>query len=620
MSSISPLGQLYRDGEGINLRINALKCPDADPHQIPQLTQDVTAFNQKLDLIRFPTPAAKYALVNDVKRFRTEILQFTQELGKVIEIEDEFQTYCFSFPEERSWKEKMASLKDHVNYLKKGFRSQRDRLMVFQRHLDDVVDYKKAGVRIDDPTYLSPFFKFYQLCSKVTARPEEIISGFQALPEKEQKDMCALGRGEWFSHFATFLVENFRREDFVQWLNTSYLVHKVNKLEPSDHFNLHGAVYLLAKADRVIIAGRDLEWGKYHLFDSPERLVTALNQMEAKKIANRLQKIYTELQEEFGNRIAYQLVQNCPLLLSFKKGVSKELPHEEVLAELKKRAKCLLYLQDSLSQLTRKNPQLLRNGCAARSSAWKGLERFFLTFPTILDQGQIHRFDFFTSIVDELLNGKYDETAVGIILDRLLMRESFHPSSSDLTDQIRLIDINRLAHEQINSRCLNRAEESFNRDVFVLPSSVDKQGKFKPIPNPLARNEAYGSRCDRVFGFGMTAPLRLLAPHPFSQRVQAVRKGILSAIEMLNGPKISSEVRGSIFHEMYLLLGEGRQIDRLGEMIFCNREGFHSSEEEKLLAIQNYLHSTAIPRSHKRLWHSRLDTIIGSIIAVALMI
>lgn len=596
MSSTSSLAQLYKDWGGINSRINALKLPDADPNQIPQLSKDVSAFTQKMESVHFPTPAAKYTLINDIKRFRTAIIQSTQELGKIVPIENEFQTYCFSFPEEQSWKEKINSLKSRINDLKKGCRSQLNRLEVFQKHLHAVSDYKKAGVGIEDSAYLNPFFKFYQLCCKGDARPEEITVAFQVLPEEERKSMIQLGMGKWFSDSGAFKEEN-RRTDFVHWLNTSYLVHKVNNLEHSDRLNLHGLVYVLAKADGVIIQGWDLEWGKNHLFNRPSRLVRALNQLEAKTISNRLQEIYAELQKDFGSRIAYQLVQNCPLLLSFKKGSSKEFSTEQLLAELKKRAGCIWYLQQSWSQLTRKNPLLLQNGHAARSSAWKGQERFFLAIPVFLDQKHIQRFEFFTSIVDELLSGSYDETTVGIILDRLLMRESFHPQLSDLTDQLRLIKINGMVQEQINCRSLDRAVESFNRDVFVVPSSLDKQGKFKPIPNPNARNEAYGSRCDRVFGFGMTAPTRLLGPRHFSQRVQAVQKGSLSAIEMLNDPEVPNKVKGSIFHEMYLLLGEGREIDRLGELIFCDKEGFHSSEQEKLLAIQNYLNSEAF-RDH----------------------
>jgi hypothetical protein len=478
-----------------------------------------------------------------------------------------------------------------------------------------------------DPNDLNSFMKFYQRCRESVLcadnlNPERLVGDFLALPSSEQRLICdgakkALGIRDPFDYYHDiFAHPNFHLPHFSDWLDRSYFKIKVAMLTIEERDELYTQMKSLATSEGFIIEGWDRDWGQHHLFDHPPRLIQALNILESKKISHQLNSFYHDLEQDYDDQIADKLLETCPLLLPIRQGMISESQIASLTDELKARATMIRRLQEAYHQLEKKYPEQLFND--SRKKAWKGQEMFFLTFPTFFQSQECQRFGYLISIVDELIKGKYDPTTAGIILDRILTRDSFHPLSSDLAAHFKLKELNKIAKDQINHRKLCKAGESLFKDIFIIPSPTDKQGKLKPLLPGAVMMEVHASKCDRVFGFGMTAPTMRLGLTNFSERLHEIRQMMLDAanfklrkdffradqlkqcaIKMLKDPEFPSEVRGGIFYEMYLLRGNQRKIDNLGEKLFYDQNEHQTTEREKALAIQNYLDSDSFI-SHRR--------------------
>jgi hypothetical protein len=308
------------------------------------------------------------------------------------------------------------------------------------------------------------------------------------------------------------------------------------------------------------------------------------------------------LQQDTGCslRVAELLIRQCPL-------VDRPNLSAPILRDLAQRAKCLDHLEKLQEGLHRKYPALNNE---ARASAFRAQEIFFVTLPVCLGEKEMQRFACLTSVLRELVEGNYDSLTAGMILDRLLARESRHGAASDLHDHLRLLALKRLVKGQIVRGQLVHAEEASYKDIYVIPSVADKQGKFKPLPPGSCAKEVHAYRCDRALGIGMSAPTLRFKFHfvPSLVTIQELfRAAVLldsqknrseaqrqrqRAIAQLNAPDFPEEVRNAIFGEMYALCGEGRQEEDLGKMLMLDS---HHADRCKALAIDNYMHSPAFP-------------------------
>ncbi|MGC1877973.1 MAG: hypothetical protein WA678_01190 [Rhabdochlamydiaceae bacterium] len=375
----------------------------------------------------------------------------------------------------------------------------------------------------------------------------------------------------------------------------------LSTLSTEERKKLEGDVKEIALKEGVVIEDWDQEWGQHHLFDDTARLVQAL--MEKKK------------NELFGFAYPPQAVNlvacHCPLMWG-------NLFSKESDQELLKRVSALNNFQRYKAELDAKYPNLdlgSSKDIETRNSAWKGMEMFFLLFPTRLTNVENDLFNLFMSIAHELLTGKYDEVTAGIILDRLLLRVSFHPTQTDLTNHLRLKELNVMTQDQIRKRSLQKAGESLWKAISIIPSQENKLGKFKPLDKSSAMKEVYASQCDRVLGFGMTSPTQMFhCSNLFLfQAMQDIKElfdgadtefkqgnfeeaGHLRqrAFDLLNAHDIPIEARSWVFGKMYALYGEERIVDLLGEKLFYNYGGYSTSDGEKAMAIQYYLTSDVI--------------------------
>lgn len=386
---------------------------------------------------------------------------------------------------------------------------------------------------------------------------------------------------------------------------------KVGLLNTTERSVLEGAIYTLAKKDGVLIEGWDKQWGKHHILDNDSRLITAF----LKQI-----KVYIQSQAHCSENTAELVIQYCPC-------VDEVTLNEQTLKDLVLRAKCLTCLDDLKNQLNKKYPELglYNSDSSPRVRGWIAQETFLLTVPVCLTPKEMERFNYFASVVQELINGQYDTKSAELILDKLLERESNRPSSPHLESHIRLLQIKKIANEQINGPGLNRADESLYKDLFVVPRADDKQGKFKPLHLREATKETYAYQCDRMLGIGMTAPTMMLKTGNLAAKVETIRKLFQSAatsanrtvitetddkenitrgkdisgahwlrqkaFSLFNENTIPQEVRNSIFAEMFHLCGDHRAIDRLGELLLFNSPGFETTDKQKECAIQNYMRS-----------------------------
>lgn len=381
------------------------------------------------------------------------------------------------------------------------------------------------------------------------------------------------------------------------------LAAHMNQCNSEERGALEGAVYSLAKTEGEYIAEWDTQWGKHHLLDKDDRLIAAL-----------LERRKTFLKHETGcsDRIADLVVRYCP----FEEQIAMS---NGELSDLVQRAKNLSRLEELKIQLIGKYRGLnLGNPDydTLQVRGWKAQETLFLTRPACMELRDQLRFTYFTSVVEELIHGNYDSETASMILDRLLERESLRPTSSNLQSHMRLMEIKNIALRQIHENCLSRGDESICKDIFLVPSNYHKQGKFKPLSPGEAIKEVYGYHCDRMLGIGMTAPTMMLNPEKLVMRLAAIRNLFKSAVALrglkdhvkadlqtkrafalLSASDFPGEVRNSIFSEMYNLYGNNQSIDSFGEKLLFNTDGHHTSDLEKIRAIENYM------RSELFAWH-----------------
>jgi hypothetical protein len=371
----------------------------------------------------------------------------------------------------------------------------------------------------------------------------------------------------------------------------------MSAFDPASRSHLEKKVADLAVADGVAIEDWDKGWGHHHLFENTARLVNALVEKKKRDL----------LQSVCSDKKADLIFSHCPIVV-------ENLLSNKADAEIVQRAQIIARLENLKDQL---NARYALHLCASENespltSAWKAVEMHYLTCPTFLSLKQTRRLSYFTTIVEELLNGNYDPISVEIILGRLMTKESFHPTSADLGNALHLKSLKRMVKEQINHRCLQTAGESLWKPIYTVPSAQDKHGKFKPLQIEAAMREVYASHIDRLCGIGMTAPTELLDSKNFFESVCEVKELLRSAqikclqkkcgeaeplrkkaFSLLNVPHIPEEVRNQIYGKMYAISGNGRCVEELGQKLFYNEDGYATTDREKALAIENYFNSDA---------------------------
>lgn len=390
--------------------------------------------------------------------------------------------------------------------------------------------------------------------------------------------------------------------------NHAQLREKVQSLSPMEQEALEVALQTVAQEEGVRIERWDTQWSKNHLFDSDGRLVRAF----LKRLKDAIQ-----MHARCPANIADLVVGHSPFLNNIHWDST-------TFDELVERAQHLFQLNYLKNQLGGKYPELnlFCEDSTSRIRGWKAQETFLLTLPTYLSPKEKERFKYFTSIVRELIQGKYDAKSAELILDTLLERESRRPSAPHLEDQIRLLDVKRIAESQIRGCGLNRADESIYKDIFIVPHKNEKRAKFKPLPSCETAKETHAYRCDRMLGIGMTAPTILLKTKSLAASLDTIRQLFHSAMitanktvsisenetgkdvvgakwlrekafSLLNSHAIPQEVRNSIFGEMFLLCGDSRQVEQLGEFLFFDKPGFGATDKQRECALSRYLASDA---------------------------
>ncbi len=377
----------------------------------------------------------------------------------------------------------------------------------------------------------------------------------------------------------------FTREQLETYVST------LNAAEVND---LQREVYFKALTDGVTIEDWNRDWGRYHLFDSTTRLVHTIFK---KKCVGLFHAFGQDCPDGAAKFIAYP----CPLFL-------KNLLSTQADPALTQRVRIIARLRSLNHNLCTKYPQLFADSSSIQS-AWKVKEMHYLSLPESLGSKEMEQFEYLTSVIEEVVKGDYDEIAAEIILERLLRKEFFHPTSTDLSNDLRLRSIHKMTIQQIHNHSLQTSDQSAWKPIYVIPSDEDKQGKFKPLDIHSAMKEVYAAQCDRLCGLGMSAPTGLLRNKNIFSAVYEVKKLFEASSRQENGEKaallrqhafelfheshIPQEVRNCIFGEMYTLCGDRREIDSLGEKLFYSTGGCSTSDREKCIAIQNYLNSEA---------------------------
>ncbi len=367
------------------------------------------------------------------------------------------------------------------------------------------------------------------------------------------------------------------------------------------HFDLHtlrlieSQLKRAALSEGVAIEDWDKEWGKYHFYDDTARLVKVMIEKKRADLSRYLE----------SERTADLIFNQCPL--SYENLFSQSLAPELIL-----RGIAILRLEHLKKTWNSKYPRLRLcddEEFDARSRAWKAREISFVVRPGSIGPRSLTLLSHFSSVVEQLVK-EGDENTAKTLLDSLLRRNPFHPTSEDLGNHSRLKSLKEITLLQIQSSALNTASESLWKSIKVIPSPEDRQAKFKPLSRSDAVREAYAADCDRILGFGLTSPTKFVAfpvLHPYLSEVKSEFEFANSvaktdqpemakyhsqrAFDLLNDVSIPTISRHFIFGEMYRLYGNGSEVDLLGEKLFYNYDGYSTTDLEKATAIQNYLNS-----------------------------
>jgi hypothetical protein len=374
--------------------------------------------------------------------------------------------------------------------------------------------------------------------------------------------------------------------------STNEMKEHMKKFDARTLQEIEAKVRQSAVSEGVQIQGWDKEWAKYHLYDSTARLVKALVEKKKEELFSYLKSKTT----------ADLIASHCPLL--FESLFSPKMDPELVL-----RGRCINSLELVRSQWNAKFPRLrlcVGDEFDARSRAWKAKEISFLVYPGRMPGQTFFQFSsHFLPVVEQLIE-EGDEKSAEIALDLLLRRESFHPMPQDFSEHLRLKEMEKI----FPSTFLHTASESLWKAVSVIPSSTDRQAKFKPLSKHDGIREAYAYQCDRIFGFGMTAPTKYISAsiicpflfeinEQFKQADIEARNGHDQAadihrkrgFDLLNHPTFPAVARNAIFGVMYRLYGRNQDVEVLGEKLFYNYGGFSTTDAEKSIAIEVYLDS-----------------------------
>lgn len=393
-------------------------------------------------------------------------------------------------------------------------------------------------------------------------------------------------------------VINFGFPLFFHVPSIDFLKGHMNNFDLNTLQDIESKVRRSGLQEGVQIADWDKDWGKHHLYDSGARLVNAL--IEKKK-----EVLFEYLK---SSRTTNLIASHCYLFFD-------NLFSQKIDPELLTRGGIVNLLEQLKNQWNTKYPRLrlcVDDEFDARSRAWKAKEISFLVYPIPMNPQMFAEFsNSFLSICEQLIQ-EGNEKAAEIVLDCLLRRESFHPNAEDLNCHSRLRSMNKMVLEKVFlSNGLHTASESLWKNVTVIPSQEDRQAKFKPLAECEGAREAYAYQCDRVLGFGMTAPTQFISTSGLGTFLSKIKSAFVlahsemgnwhtelaakhrqRAFDLLNHPFFPADARNAIFGEMYRLYGKGQKIEILGEKLFYNYGGFSTTDREKATAIDHYLVSS----------------------------
>ncbi|MBS0651678.1 MAG: hypothetical protein JSR93_11000 [Verrucomicrobia bacterium] len=406
-----------------------------------------------------------------------------------------------------------------------------------------------------------------------------------------------------------------RLEVFLERLRSEYLPLKVSLLGADDLDFLKHDVEKRARGEGVVIEDWDLDWRHHHLYDSPERLVSALSQLTLMSRNETLFSLWKGLRRVGSGHAASRLLLQCPLLEDLRRGRVLEVGPTEIY-ELQMRAALLNRFHSLQLRLERQYPSLKWVFADLSNPLSKGMneKRMQIILSPSLLFGQsatgssssetspksklVSSLETYLSIATELTRpGRIEEADAKYLLDVANKQYTLRPSAETVQSEQTLLELLSHAKFALRNRQLIpesgrvRQKEEQYQSLYFIRKEERILGKFKPLPDDSLKKEMLGESFNAILGTSF-------APSANSVWL-SIRKELLSIRSLLANDcfeeamqhfnLLDEGVREEIYYLLYDLKTPLEYVDDYGTHAWHGALGDQVSNEDRVEVIDRYL-------------------------------
>ncbi|MBX3719121.1 MAG: hypothetical protein KF898_05690 [Parachlamydiales bacterium] len=498
-----------------------------------------------------------------------------------------------------------------------------------------------------DDGFQNPFQRFFSEVNRLSSRTDltrgdygRLKFCFSQLPEEEKLAVlhyfnplsdpascsdASLSEGELCSiltdekRFDEILPA--RIEVFLGRLRSEYLPLKTSLLGLDDLDFLKHDVEKRARAQGVVIEDWDLDWRHHHLYDSPERLVSALSQLTLMRRNEMLFSLWKSLRQVGSGPAASRLLLQCPLLEDFRRGRVLEIGLT-VINELQMRAALLNRFDVFQLKIERKYPSLKWVFADLSNPLSKGMNEKRMqiilspsllfgqsaasssiaaeTFSSELGSGSklASSLKTYLSVVTELtkLDGM-EEADAKYLLDVANKQYALRPSAETVQSEQSLLELLGQAKCALRNRQLIpesgrvRQKEEQYQSLYFIRKDGGILGKFKPLPDDSLKKEMLGEAFNAILGTSF-------APSANSVWL-SIRKELLFIRSLLADDRfeeamkqfnfLDEVVREEIYYLLFDLKTPTEYVDDYGTHAWHGALGDEVSNKDRVEVIDRYL-------------------------------
>lgn len=467
-----------------------------------------------------------------------------------------------------------------------------------------------------DDCFQDPTHRFFCLVTVLGSK-----SSFSDVDAKQLKpvfdELCEEDRRlilSWFPETSTSdegrIFTEMKPEGLLllrQRLESVFLREKVSRLSEPQFQILTQALEIKARRAGISIPHGDAEWAINHLYDSPERLFSAISQVLLMRRNETVFGLWKDLYQAGTSKLVCRLISECPLLDELRRGVKFEVD-EKIRTELLARVQYLMHFHNLKTRLEQKYPSwkyIFQNHTEQISRGFneKLMQVILSPVPLFAEGGLaklVSSLNTYRAILDDLIqiDGLREKDAK-YLLNIINQQYAMRPSQSVVQCEESLVQLLKRAKEALRNHQLHpeegvvRQKTEQYQSIFLLRDLDEVQGKFKPMPSSSVAREAIGESLNCLLGtdFAPAATGVWL-----SIRNELLEICFLLETDRLDQAKRKFELldpgfRDQIYYQIYNLKKPVDPPSNYGELAWNGHHVHSVTNEERSQAIRKYLDS-----------------------------